>query len=328
MSKVRVLLVEDEAIIAAALSLNLRAIGHEVVAQVSRGEVAIEKALTLKPDIILMDIMLEGQMDGIEAAQGIRQHSDIPIIYITAFSDLSTIERAKLADPLGYIVKPAEERDLFLSIELAMYRHRMERKLKESEAWLSTTLQGIADGVVAVDDAGLIKLLNPIAEAMTGHAPTNAAGIHLDDVLKLKNTDTGLFLKLSMLKELKEPSADDKSLVVVARDGKETPVHFRVSPLVSEKGQWAGTVVVLYDVTERRRAEAERERLIVELQEALANVKTLRGLLPICAWCKKIRNDKGYWDQTEEYVRQHTYADFTHSICPECYEKLAKELDD
>jgi hypothetical protein len=81
-------------------------------------------------------------------------------------------------------------------------------------------------------------------------------------------------------------------------------------------------ITIIRDITERRKVETEREQLVTQLQDALATVKTLRGLLPICAWCKKIRDDKGYWNKVEEFVAEHTEAEFTHGICPDCAEKF------
>jgi hypothetical protein len=95
-----------------------------------------------------------------------------------------------------------------------------------------------------------------------------------------------------------------------------------VSPIDDPAGENIGSVVVARNITERKRAEADREKLIAELKEAVGKVKTLSGLLPICAACKKIRDDNGYWNQMEAYIRDHSDADFSHSICPACAEKL------
>lgn len=97
------------------------------------------------------------------------------------------------------------------------------------------------------------------------------------------------------------------------------------SPLRDASGRIIAAVVVVRDISERKVIEAEREELIVELQEALAKIKTLRGLIPTCAWCKKVRDDKGYWDGLENYIRENSDANFTHGICPECLKKTDPE---
>jgi PAS domain-containing protein len=97
------------------------------------------------------------------------------------------------------------------------------------------------------------------------------------------------------------------------------------SLLRDSEGKLIAGIEVVRDVTERKRLEAEREILIRDLQEALAKIKTLKGLIPVCAWCRKVRDDKGYWEELEHYIRNHTDADFTHGICPECLEEVSGE---
>lgn len=97
------------------------------------------------------------------------------------------------------------------------------------------------------------------------------------------------------------------------------------SLLKDSDGKVIAGIEVVRDATERKRLEAERETLVNDLQEALAKIRTLKGLIPVCAWCKKARNDSGYWEELEQYIRDHTDADFTHGICPECLEKVSDE---
>ncbi len=133
MSNVCIMLVEDEIIVAADVKYRLENMGYDVSGIVDTGEEAIEKAGEKRPDLILMDIVLKGEMDGIEAAQRIREDYDIPIIYLTAYSDEKTLQRAKVTEPFGYVLKPFEDREIQSAIEMAIYKHKMEQKLKESE---------------------------------------------------------------------------------------------------------------------------------------------------------------------------------------------------
>src|SRR4030095_8260708 len=100
------------------------------------------------------------------------------------------------------------------------------------------------------------------------------------------------------------------------------PIDGSCAPIRDEAGQTVGNILVFRDVSERKQHEAEREKLIAELQQALASVKTLRGLLPLCPWCKQMRDDDGYWQNVEGYIQAHSDAEFTHGICPECFEKI------
>ena len=115
-----------------------------------------------------MDIVLKGDMDGVEAAEQIRARFNIPIIYLTAYSDDKTLERAKITEPFGYIIKPFEEREFNSTIEIALYKHKMESKLRESEEWLATTLRSIGDAVISTDREGFVTFINPAAEVLTG----------------------------------------------------------------------------------------------------------------------------------------------------------------
>jgi two-component system, response regulator PdtaR len=133
MSNASIMLVEDEMIVAADVKNRLENMGYDVSGIIDTGEEAVEKAGELKPNLILMDIVLKGEMDGIEAAQNIRVTYDIPIIYLTAYSDEKTLERAKVTEPFGYVLKPFEDREIQSAIEMALYKHKMDQKLKESE---------------------------------------------------------------------------------------------------------------------------------------------------------------------------------------------------
>jgi PAS domain S-box-containing protein len=166
--KVSILLAEDEGIVAKDIANTLRNMGYEVTAIVSSGNEAVKKALELAPDLVLMDIGLEGDTDGILAAMEIKNRMHIPVIYLTAYSDDVTLQRAKVTEPYGYILKPFEERELYTSVEMALYKHQMEKRLRDSEEWLSTILRNIGDAVIATDKEGRVRFMNPLAREITG----------------------------------------------------------------------------------------------------------------------------------------------------------------
>ena len=195
-AKAKILVVEDEAIVAADIAASLEEMGYDLASVAYTGEDAVRLVEAEKPDLVLMDIMLGSGINGIEAAEAMKKKGNVPVIFITAYSDEDILNKAKLTEPSSYIVKPISSRDLRISIEMALYRHKME---------------------------------------------------------------------------------------------------------------------------------SEREQILKDLREALSQIKTLKGLLPICAWCKKIRNDRGYWNSLEQYLEEHTDATFTHGICPDCLRKAEKE---
>jgi CheY-like chemotaxis protein len=194
----RVLVVEDERIVAAALQHQLEHGGYEVVANVGRGEAAVREAARHRPDIVLMDINLAGEMDGIAASAQIRDEVGTPVIFLTAFSDEATLKRAGATVPFSYLLKPVQERQLRPAIEMALYRHNLE---------------------------------------------------------------------------------------------------------------------------------LEREDLIVKLQAAVAEIDRLRGFLPVCAWCRKVHTDDGYWQDLTGYLTDRFGAVVTHGICDECAAKVELAQD-
>ena len=185
-----ILIVEDEQIVAAGLKKRLQEFGYAVPAMATSGPEAIELAGRIQPDLVLMDIRLEGQMDGIEAAGQIRSRFRLPIVYLTAYSNPEVLNRAKITEPFGYILKPYQERELHVVIETALYKHRMERKLQERERWFVATLTSIGDGVVATDENGCITFMNPMAEILTGWAAGDALGLTVERVFNLVHEET------------------------------------------------------------------------------------------------------------------------------------------
>jgi len=132
-----ILVVEDENIVAKDIEHRLKALGYNVSALASSGEEALQKARDACPDLVLMDIRLKGAMDGVDTAEELRRQFNVPVVYLTAYADANTLQRAKVTQPFGYILKPFEERELYTCIEVALYKHQMERRLKESEQWWS-----------------------------------------------------------------------------------------------------------------------------------------------------------------------------------------------
>ena len=136
MSPIKVLVVEDESIVALDIQHRLRAMGYAVVGLALTGPEALELTERTEPDLILMDIRLKGPISGIETAELLRAKRDLPVIYLTAYTDQATLERARISEPFGYVVKPFEDRELNITIEIALYRHTVERQLRENEVAL------------------------------------------------------------------------------------------------------------------------------------------------------------------------------------------------
>jgi len=194
------LIVEDEAVIAMDLEIRVQKLGYRVAGVTAHGDRALEMAGQLHPDLVLMDVNILGDRDGVTIATEIRERYDIPSIFLTAYSDDETIARATDSNPLGYLIKPIAERELKAAIEISLYKHRLDKLLAGKNRELAAKIE--------------------------------------------------------------------------------------------------------------------------ELEAALAQVRELSALLPICAWCKNIRNEKGYWEEVSDYISTHTNTMFTHGICEECQQKM------
>lgn len=253
----RIMVVEDEGIIAQDIKNCLEGLGYVVPDVVFTGREAIQRAEELRPDLVLMDIVLKGEIDGIETAAEIRKKYNIPIVYLTAYEDDKTLKRAKMTEPLGYILKPFEERYLRSSIEMALYKHQMETRLKENERWLSTILKSVGDGVIVADEKGLIKFMNPVAEVLTGWELKELAGSKASDLLKLLDEDTREVMENPLERVLKENIIIGRSnhTILINRDGREISIDHSSSPLRDDKGRVTGAVLIIQDISERKISE-------------------------------------------------------------------------
>lgn len=259
--KRRVLVVDDESIVAADISECLRHMGCEVVGHSLSGPDAIAKAGALRPDLIMMDIVLQGPMDGVEAATTIRHQFDIPCIFLTAYSDGTVLARAKAAAPAGYMVKPFEEAGLRSAVEIALYKVDLERALRESREWFLTTLMSIGDGVIATDHEGRIKFLNPPAERITGWTGQDATGMTVEEVFQVKDDKTGRPAPLLLRSVLADGGSltREKGVALVRKDGHALPIADSAAPIRNREGLLVGAVLIFRDITERRRDERDLE---------------------------------------------------------------------
>jgi PAS domain S-box-containing protein len=251
------LVVEDESLIAEEIQDRLERLGHRATALVGSGEEAVQTAQRLRPDLVLMDIRLKGRLDGIEAAARIRERLDIPVIYLTAHSDDATLQRAKRTDPFGYLLKPFEERDRRVTIEMALHKHNRERRLKESEEKLATTLASIGDAVIATDAETRITFMNPAAEILTRWKYEEAHGMPLKQVFHIVHETTRTEAEnpaQTALRQRKIVALAD-STVLIARDGAEFPIEDSAAPITDSRSNVQGAVVVFRDISERKRAE-------------------------------------------------------------------------
>jgi DNA-binding NtrC family response regulator len=260
----RILIVEDERITAEDLRETLTDLGYLVTAAVSNGADAIAQAEQNTPDLALMDVRIQGDLDGTETARVLRERFNIPVIYLTAHADGSTVTRAKDAEPLGYITKPFQEAALHASIEIALHKHREELKSRGKEELLASTLRAIAEGVISADTAETITLFNPAAEAWTGRPAREALGRPVNDVFQVLSAATGEPLALpwatvfsgGTLREL------PTNAVLVSRTGEKRAISGSIAPIRDHRGAVSGAVLVF-----GRAAEHSLERALEHAEQ-------------------------------------------------------------
>ena len=178
-------------------------------------------------------------------------------------------------------------------------------------------IENMSDGVLVLNNDNVVVDINPAASLLTGMSPSESIGNNIDKILSSWPDFLSCF-------------KGDKAMQheIPGRDNASQRIDIMVIPLIVSSGYNHGRLIMLRDITARKQLEAEREELILKLQSALDNVKTLNGLLPICSYCKKIRDDRGYWHQVEIYIQAHSDVDFSHGLCPECAKKLFPEFYD
>lgn len=243
----RILIVEDERITAEDLKKSLEEAGYKVVGISASGEDALSKVDELNPDLVLMDIKLEGEMDGIEAAKRIRAKFGVPVIYLTAYSDEETVQRAKITEPSGYILKeqygfirkPFEESELHTAIEITLYRYRIEKRLRNHEQWLSAMLNSMSDAVIATDSWGQVRFMNPVAEDLTGWLEEEAIGKDLKEVFQPVNFDFKFNDKDMGVQNIKK-------VILRSRDGSTVIIGGNITPITDEQGENEGLVVIFH----------------------------------------------------------------------------------
>lgn len=272
MNTASILVVEDESIVAMDIQSMLELLGYAVPGVVSTGMEAIQKTAELRPDLVLMDIRLRGDMDGIEAAGQIRTRFHVPIIYLTAYADDEAVQRARLTEPFGYILKPFEEKELHVTIEMALYKSRMERALRESEQRFATTLRSIGDAVIVTDVTGRITFMNAVAEQLTGWSQAEGIGNLLTEVLHIIDEETGIRAEDPITRALQQNMVVGLigQPMLRVRDGTTIPIDDSAAPIRDNWGNLTGGVLVFRDITERRQTELQRlaiERKLLETQK-------------------------------------------------------------
>ena len=357
----RVLLIEDDEDDYTVLRSMLSEISSTTfyLQWVSTYEAGVEGICRAEHDVYLLDYRL-GRKDGVELLREvIARGCEMPIILLTGQGGYDVDIEAMEAGADDYLVKGQITPDLLersirysiarkrTDIELKKYRDHLEdvvlertreleeansklqiaidvrRKAEKASKQLAAIVEGSDDAIISQTLAGIITSWNKAAEIIYGYTAAEVIGRAISTYIPPEHLHEIPDLLARIHRG--EPIVHYET-IRRRKNGDYINVSLTISPVRDDSDSIIGVSTIARDITERERARAEREKLIIELQEALAKVKTLKGLLPICAWCKKIRDDSGYWQQIEAYIRDRSEADFSHGICPACAQKAREEL--
>lgn len=229
------LIVEDEAIVALDLASQIQEMGHKVLGIADNAAEAIRLARDKLPDLVLMDVVIKGDRDGVEAGQVIQNELYIPVVFLTAYSDTRTVDRLTQVGPSGYLTKPFLARELKSAIQLAVYKGQMEASLRESRQWMSSALACVSDGVIASDEFGEVRFMNPVAERLTGWSSQRAQGRPLREVLQI---DAGS----PALATVNGRGASAAQAMLLSPGGRTLPVEWVTTPVSGDRGQPLGDI--------------------------------------------------------------------------------------
>lgn len=241
MPEPRILIVEDEGAVADLIGRYLRHSGYQIAGAVGTGEEALAQIASLQPDLLLMDIALGGELDGVQTAELVSARFDLPVVFLTGMADDTTIQRSQSSRAFGYVLKPFRQEDLKSSIDLALSKHEVESQLRQVERWFGAAIKSIRDGVITTDRQRAVTFLNPVAETLTGWKLVGARGRPLEEVFAVP-----------------APIAEEPvthHAMLSAREGTQLPVEYNLAPIRNDAGAAVGTVLVFRDITERKLAE-------------------------------------------------------------------------
>ncbi len=279
---IRILIVEDDITSAKLLTIGLRRLNYEICGHAKTGNEAIEMASATQPDLVIMDINLPGEYDGIRAAEIIKQEMDVPVLFLSANIEDSTVKRALEADPIGYISKPYTWESIRVIIEAGVYRHKAEARIREKEEFLSVLLASIGDGVIAVDPQFHIRFINTPARKILGlDNEFNALDAQLEEILHLYDEISGL--PLQWLEHDIREGVILKDALLKNRKGETINVEYSLSRLTSGKKTENEYLITLQDITVRKKAEQAlkdySEKLEQQVQERTSELRQQNLLL-------------------------------------------------
>ncbi|MFN2352360.1 MAG: PAS domain S-box protein [Kiritimatiellia bacterium] len=310
MTRKRILVVEDEQIVAHDICQRLERMGYDALGPVASGDDVMPEVDRLKPDLVLMDIFLSGGTDGVKAADDVRERFAIPVVYLTAYSNEETLDRAKRTAPFGFVHKPVADHELRAALEMALYKHEWDMRLRRSDEMLAVTLRNLGDAVFTTDHQGRVEYMNRMAQRVSGWSLEEAQGKTIDEVLSINDDRTKVKLNLNPdgpTGHLKTARAIG-NCSLATRDGRSLQVEISMNSLAGTDLAVSGLVILVRDISERERARREIEQLHKQLEFVLAETRTNIDII-----------DSQFNLRYVDPVWQRLYGDYTNRKCYEYF---------
>ena len=318
--KPKIFIVEDESIVAFDIECCLKKNGYSVVGSATSHVEIMEKVSMTKPDLVLMDIRIHGDIDGIECAKQLRNIFETPVVFLTAHSDNNTIERATKTRAFGYVLKPFNEKTLVTNIEMALSNFTQELKVLQGREKFSITLDKLNLGVIIFDVDGVVNFINLSARALTGWDKSKVMGKSLKSLLFDRASGKEIDLEIVLRERVNLCLLD-----VVAQDS-EMPhavsLDLTIAPIF-QAGKFEGGMVVFHDYKAIVHSAFTGGVKPPKLSEEI----TPLAVLVLCPWCKKWKDEADNWNQIEEFLKAKVSARLHHSACPDCVNLLIRNVN-
>jgi len=358
--QMKILIVDDSPESFELVEQILKKEGYENIQTASSANQAFEVVNRFPPDLVLLDIVMP-EMNGFEFCELFHEHTEtmnIPVIMMSgSFRDSNeALQQAFNAGAVDFITKPIRVLEMLARVKSALSlkwaddsirqelakQNLLNERLQNALSFIDSIIETSLCSIVITDSSGCITRVNNAYLEMLGYEREEILGKYMVELAPQEPGTYETIVEEKIILTDEHFSKTRKMIEVLLEEGKvpayegftmrkDGKVVFTLENNVliyNDKKEAVAAVSILQDVTESKKKEAEREGLITELQEAIKKVKALSGLLPICSSCKKIRDDKGYWNQIDSYIRTHSEAEFSHSICPDCAKKLYPEYVD
>lgn len=337
---VTILIIDDDPTSVKLIEHILERAAYKKINTALSAQEGIDSISKYPPDVILLDIVMP-KMSGLRLCKKLKSDAatrDIPVIMITGVGvNLDrTIARAFKAGASDYITKPIHAAEFLARFKAVVRfkqsndrvkkeldrRKKAEEALRKSRSVLQTVFQAAPVGIAIVNNR-IMQTVNKRMCTLSGYEEQELVNHNTQKFYE--NEEEFLRVGVELYEGIWEHGMKSVQTRLLRKDGVQRDAILTAAPFDCTNHS-AGVVIIADDITDRKRSETEREKLIGELRAALHNIKTLKKLLPICASCKKIRDDQGYWDEVEKYIETYTDTKFSHGICPQCMKKLYPDM--